>query len=111
MKDFEDNVKDIDIVYEILLRYYGMPLSARIDKLENIGDRTYCIGKVVIVCLEDTITDEIIDKLSKIKFAKIYFRDSSFKGENSLEIKQNLMTKLNLQKEYNDEKVYNVEFI
>lgn len=111
MKDFENGAKDIDIVYEILLRYYGMPLSAKIDKLDNIGHRTYSIGNVVIVCLEDTITNDTIDELSKIDFSKLYLRDSSFKGEKSLELKQNLMTRLNLQKNYNDEKVYKVEFI
>ena len=82
-----------------------------INKLDNIGDRTYNIGNVVIVCLEDIITKDIIDKLSKIDFAKLYLRDSSFKGEKSLELKQNLMTRLNLQKNYNDEKTYKVEFI
>lgn len=111
MKDFANGAKDINIVYEILLRYYGMPLSAKIDKLDNIGHRTYSIGNVVIVCLEDTITNDTIDELSKIDFSKLYLRDSSFKGEKSLELKQNLMTRLNLQKNYNDEKVYKVEFI
>ena len=111
MKDFVDGAKDIDIVYEILLRYYGMPLSAKIEKLDNIGERTYGIGNVVIVCLEDIITMDIIDKLAKIDFAKLYLRDSGFRGKNSLELKQNLMTRLNLQKDYNDEKSYKVEFI
>ena len=111
MKDFADGAKDIDIVYEILLRYYGMPLSAKIRKIEDIGPRTYSVGGVVIVCLEDIITKEIIDKLSNTNFAKLYLRDSSFKGEKSLELKQNLMTRLNLQKEYKDEKTYKVEFI
>ncbi len=111
MKDFVDDAKDIDIVYEILLRYYGMPLSAKIEKIDNIGKRTYSIGGTVIICLEDTITNEIIDKLSNTDFAKLYLRDSSFKGEKSLELKQNLMTRLNLQKEYKDEKTYKVEFI
>ena len=111
MKDFVDGAKDIDIVYEILLRHYGMPLSAEIEKLENIGEKTYSIGKVVIVCLEDTITNEIIDKIAQSNFAKLYIRDSSFKGEKSLQIKQNLMTRLNLQKIYKEEKTYKVEFI
>lgn len=111
MKDFVDEAKDIDIVYEILLRYYGMPLSAKIEKVQNLGERTYSIGGVIIVCLEDLITEELIDKLSNIDFAKLYLRDSSFKGENSLELKQNLMTRLNLQKDYKNEKTYKVEFI
>ena len=111
MKDFVDGAKDIDIVYEILLRYYGMPLSAKIEKLTDIGERVYSVGGVIIICLEDIVTNEIIDKLSNTNFAKLYFRDSSFKGEDSLELKQNLMTRLNLKKEYKDEKTYKVEFI
>lgn len=111
LKDFVDGAKDIDIVYELMLRYYGMPLSAKITKLDNIGSRTYSISDVIIVCLEDEITNEIVDKLSNIDFAKLYLRDSSFRGENSLEIKENLMIRLNLQKGYKDEKSYRIEFI
>ncbi len=111
LKDFVDGAKDIDIVYELMLRYYGIPLSAKITKLDNIGNRTYSIDDIIIVCLEDKITNEIVDKLSNIDFAKLYLRDSSFKGENSLEIKENLMIRLDLQKEYKDEKSYRVEFI
>lgn len=111
LQDFVYGAKDIDIVYEILLRYYGMPLSSKIEKLDNIGNRTYSIGGELIVCLEDKITVELVNRLAKVHFAKLYIRDSSFKGRKSLELKQNLMTRLNLQKSYNGEKVYKVEFI
>ena len=111
MQDFVEGSKDIDIVYEMLLRYYGMPLSASIAKMEDIGERTYIIDEKVIVCLEDVVTDEIIDKIASKKFAKLYLRDSSFKSEKSLEAKQNLITRLNQQKKYKEEKTYKVEFI
>ena len=111
LQDFNEGAKDIDIVYELLLRYYGMPLSAKINRIEEIGNRTYSVNDVIIVCLEDEITKEIVDKLSNMNFAKLYLRDSSFKGKDSLEIKENLMIRLNLQKEYNNEKSYRVEFI
>ena len=93
MQDFVQGANDIDIVYEILLRYYGMPLSAPIEKLSEVGERTYSINGTVIVCLEDQITEAFMDQLAKIKFDKLYLRDSSFQEENSLELKQNLMTR------------------
>lgn len=111
LKDFVEGSKDIDIVYELMLRYYGMPLSAKINKLNKIGNRTYSVDDTIIVCLEDFITNRIVDEIAEVNFDKLYLRDSSFKGDKSLEIKENLMIRLNLQKEYKDEKSYRVEFI
>lgn len=49
--DFTDGYSDTDIVYEIMLRQYGIPLSTPIEKLDSISDRTYIFADSVVVCL------------------------------------------------------------
>lgn len=108
--DFMPNTKDIDVVYEILLRHYGIPLTAKINKLDFIGDRTYTIENSIIVCLETKITQDIIDKISELEPIKVIFRDSAFGDDISL--KQNSIHRLNvLIEENNKNTTHVVEFI
>lgn len=108
--DFMPNTKDIDVVYEILLRQYGIPLTAKIDKLDFIGERTYTIENSIIVCLENKITKEIIDKISELDPIKVIFRDSAFGDDISL--KQNSIHRLNVLIEKNNKNTTHVvEFI
>lgn len=81
--DFTDGHNDTDIVYEIMLRQYGIPLSTPIEKLADVGDRTYIFADAVVVCLEPEITDALIEKLADIEPtpAKFVLRDSAF-GDN-----------------------------
>lgn len=81
--DFTDGHNDTDIVYEIMLRQYGIPLSTPIEKLVDVSDRTYIFADAVVVCLEPEITDELIEKLADIEPtpAKFVLRDSAF-GDN-----------------------------
>ena len=81
--DFTNGHNDTDIVYEIMLRQYGIPLSTPIEKLDSISDRTYIFADAVVVCLEPEITDELIEKLAAIEPtpAKFVLRDSAF-GDN-----------------------------
>ena len=78
--DFMPGVNDIDIVYEIMLKQYGIPLSTPIEKLSDISDRTYIFADAVVVCLDADITDELIEKLAAIEPipAKYILRDSAF---------------------------------
>lgn len=78
--DFMPGVNDIDIVYEIMLKQYGIPLSTPIEKLSDISDRTYTFADAVVVCLDADITDELIEKLAAIEPipAKYILRDSAF---------------------------------
>lgn len=78
--DFMPGVNDIDIVYEIILKQYGIPLSTPIEKLSDISDRTYIFADAVVVCLDADITDELIEKLAAIEPipAKYILRDSAF---------------------------------
>lgn len=108
--DFMPNTKDIDVVYEILLRHYGIPLTSKINKLDSIGDRTYTIEDSIIVCLETKITQDIIDKISELEPIKVIFRDSAFGDDISL--KQNSIHRLNvLIEENNKNTTHVVEFI
>lgn len=58
------NSKDIDIVYELMLRQRDLPLSESLEKLSQLGNRTYFYASSYIVCLETKITEELISKLS-----------------------------------------------
>ncbi len=78
--DFVDGFTDTDVVYEIMLRQYGVPLSAKIIQMSEISERTYIFNDAVVVCLESEITDELIEKLADIEPipAKFILRDSAF---------------------------------
>lgn len=112
--DFTPGFKDIDIVYEILLRHRDIPLSSSIEVLSDIGTRTYSIASTIIVCLEENISSEIVDKLAALepKPSKIIFRDSAF--DDDISLKLNSLKRLDFQlKRFNEAKdqTYRVEFI
>ena len=112
--DFNPGFTDIDVVYEILLRHRNIPLSANVEKLSSIGDRTYIFADTVVVCLEEKITEKIIDKIAAIEAmpAKIIFRDSAFDADISLKTNSMLRLEAQMKKNSGDEKkVYRVEFI
>lgn len=112
--DFTENFTDIDIVYEIMLRQRDIHLSSEVKKLDNIGKRTYSFADKYIVCLEENITNNIIEELSKIEPFPIKYvlRDSTF-NEN-ISFKDETMRKLDSYINKNKAKkqnVYTVEFI
>lgn len=78
--DFTPGHNDIDIVYEIMLRQYDIPLTTPIEKLDDISERIYIFADTVVVCLEPEITDDLVEKLAAIEPlpAKYVFRDSAF---------------------------------
>jgi len=112
--DFNPGFTDIDVVYEILLRHRDIPLSTNVEQLSNIGDRTYIFADTVVVCLEETIADWMIDKIAAIEPmpTKIIFRDSAFGDDISL--KENTMIRLEAQMRKHsglEKRAYRVEFI
>ncbi len=117
--DFTDGYNDIDVVYEIMLRHHNIPLSTPIEKLDEIGERTYMFADSVLVCLEREITDELIKKLAAIEPtpAKFILRDSAF-GDD-IEFKDVSFRRLSalIQNHQSDEEKkskysnYTVEFI
>ena len=48
--DFTIGHNDIDVVYEIMLRQYGIPLSTPIEKMPEISERTYIFADAVWFC-------------------------------------------------------------
>ena len=84
--DFMPGTKDIDVVYEILLRQRDIPLSSKVQKLSEIGDRTYIFAESFVVCLEENITEDLINKLVALNPlpVKFYFRDSAFNDDIDL---------------------------
>ncbi|MFU0783626.1 MAG: Type III restriction-modification system StyLTI enzyme Mod [Thermoanaerobacterium thermosaccharolyticum] len=112
--DFNPGFTDIDVVYEIILRHRDFPLTSKIEKLSHIGERTYIFADSVVVCLEEKMTNEVVDKIAEIepKPLKVIFRDSAFDDDISLKI--NTMNRLDVQlKKHNQGKEisYRVEFI
>lgn len=112
--DFNYGFTDIDVVYEILLRHRDIPLSSKVENLKEIGKRTYMFADAVVVCLENEITEKIVDKIAAIEPIpiKIIFRDSAF-GDN-ISLKENTMIRLEAQIKKNSgimKKSYRIEFI
>ncbi|WP_157872744.1 site-specific DNA-methyltransferase [Desulfoscipio gibsoniae] len=112
--DFNPGYTDIDVVYEILLRHRDIPLSTNVEKLSSIGERTYIFADTVVVCLEENVTETIIDKIAAIEPmpTKVIFRDSAF--EDNISLKTNSMLRLEAQMKKNsgiEKKAYRVEFI
>lgn len=112
--DFMPGTKDIDVVYEILLRQRDIPLSAKVELLEDIGKRTYIFADSYVVCLETEITEELIEKLAAINPLPIKYilRDSAF-GDD-IELKDLSYRRLQALIERNtgeSKKAYTVEFI
>ena len=117
--DFTKGYTDIDVVYEIMLRQFDIPLSTPIEKLPSVSDRTYIFADAVVVCLEPEITTELIEKLAAIEPtpAKFVLRDSAFNDDIQLKdvsfrrlsaLIKNHQTEEERKSKYNN---YTVEFI
>lgn len=117
--DFTKGYIDIDVVYEIMLRQFDIPLSTPIEKLPEVSDRTYIFADAVVVCLEPDITTELIEKLAAIEPtpAKFVLRDSAFNDDIELKdvsfrrlsaLIANHQTEEERKSKYNN---YTVEFI
>lgn len=93
-EDFNPHFTDLDIVYELMLRRQDIELTEEIKKLDNIGDRIYIVGDTMLVCLEEDITEEIVEKIGDINtdFSWIVLRDSAF--DDNCELKINTTKKL-----------------
>ena len=112
--DFMPGSKDIDIVYEILLRQRDIPLSAKVELLEDIGKRTYIFADSYLVCLEEDITVELIEKLAELNPLPIKFilRDSAFGDDIALKDEAYRRLKALIERNSGEsKKTYTVEFI
>lgn len=112
--DFMPNTKDIDVVYEIMLRQRDVALSESVELLSDIGSRTYLYASSFLACLETEITEALVEKIAAIDPLpiKFIFRDSAFKDDIAL--KDETFRKLRALVERNSgesKPTYTVEFI
>lgn len=112
--DFMPGTKDIDVVYEVMLRQRDVPLSSSVELISHIGPRTYMFADSYVVCLEEDITEELVEKLAAIDPLPIKYvlRDSAF-GDN-ISLKEETFRRLQLLVERNtgvSKKTYTVEFL
>lgn len=112
--DFMPDTNDIDIVYELMLRQRDVALSESLERLNDIGERTYLYASSYLVCLETNVTEELIDKLAAIDPLpiKFIFRDSAFKDDIALKDETFRRLKALIEKNSGTAKqTYTVEFI
>ncbi|MBP3199863.1 MAG: site-specific DNA-methyltransferase, partial [Butyrivibrio sp.] len=112
--DFMQDSKDEYIVYELILRQRDVSLSEKMDRLSNIGKRTYLYADSYLVCLESKITEEMVDKLAGLDPVpvKFIFRDSAFGDDIALKDETFRRLRAVIDKNAGDTKVsYTVEFI
>ncbi len=114
LMDFMPGSKDEDIVYEIILRQRDVPLSETMERLTEVGERTYLYAASYLVCLECKITEEMVDKLAGLDPVpvKFIFRDSAFGDDIALKDETFRRLKAVIDKNAGNAKVsYTVEFI
>ena len=114
LMDFMPETNDIDVVYEIMLRQRDIPLSESIEKLNNIGERTYLYADAYLICLETEISTPMIDKIAAIDPTpiKFIFRDSAFKDDIALKDETFRRLKAVVEKNSRQAKTtYTVDFI
>lgn len=114
LMDFMPNTKDIDVVYELMLRQRDVALSESVELLSDIGSRTYLYASSYLVCLETQITEELVGKLAELDPLpiKFIFRDSAFKDDIALKDETFRRLKALIEKNAGTNKpTYTVEFI
>ena len=112
--DFMPGAKDVDIVYELMLRHRDVALSETLEQLSDIGSRTYLYASSYLVCLETEITEELVSKLAELDPLpiKFIFRDSAFKDDIALKDETFRRLKALIEKNAGTNKpAYTVEFI
>ncbi len=112
--DFMPGANDIDIVYELMLRQRDVALSETLEHLSDIGNRTYLYASSYLVCLETTISEDLVSKLAELDPLpiKFIFRDSAFKDDISLKDETFRKLKALIEKNAGTSKpTYTVEFI
>lgn len=112
--DFMPGSKDEDIVYELILRQRDVPLSERLERLSDIGERVFLYADSYLVCLENEITKEMVEKLAGLDPVpvKYIFRDTAFGDDIALKDETFRRLKAVIGKNAGDTKVtYTVEFI
>lgn len=114
IKSEHPGAKDVDIVYELMLRQRDVAFSETLEQLSDIGSRTYLYASSYLVCLETEITKELVSKLAELAPLpiKFIFRDSAFKDDIALKDETFRRLKALIEKNAGTNKpAYTVEFI
>jgi adenine-specific DNA-methyltransferase len=75
-----------DILYELLLKS-GFPLSTSVEKLSLAGRSVYSIGGgVFLVCLDKSLTLEVIREMAAMKPSRVVCLDAGFAGDDQLKV-------------------------
>jgi adenine-specific DNA-methyltransferase len=114
--DFVPGYTDTDVVYELMLRQSNIPLTQAITKPVPgaNGKRTYLYADAYLICLEETVTKELIETLAAIEPTpnKYFFRDSAFGTDIALKDESFRRLKAEIHKHHgNLGAAYTVEFI
>ncbi len=73
-----------DILYELLMKA-GFPLTTRVEKVKLAGKQIFSIEEgALLICLENEITDELIDALVDANPVQVICLDAAFKGNDQL---------------------------
>jgi len=85
---FVDNVKgeavEEDILYELILKS-GLDLNVTVKKKKVDGKKYFVVdGGKLIICLEDKITEKLVDAILKGKPEKVICLDRGFGGNDQL---------------------------
>ena len=73
-----------DILYELLLKAGFMP-TEKIELLELAGKKVFSVAEgALLICLENEITQELVDSISKIKPKQFICLDKAFHGNDQL---------------------------
>jgi len=86
---FVDNVKSEsrqeNILYELILKSGLFDLNVGIEKKKVNGKKYFAVdGGKLIICLEDKITEKLVDAISKGKPEKVICLDKGFGGNDQL---------------------------
>lgn len=112
--DFVPGYTDTDVIYELILRQSNISLTGSITKPITEAKRTYLYADAYLVCLEETITQKLVESLASIEPTpnKYFFRDSAFGTDIALKDETFRRLKAEIHKNHGDlGAAYTVEFI
>lgn len=112
--DFVPGYTDTDVIYELMLRQSNIPLTGSITEPITVAKRTYLYADAYLVCLEETITQKLVESLAAIEPTpnKYFFRDSAFGADIALKDETFRRLKAEIHKNHGDlGAAYTVEFI
>lgn len=96
-----------DLLFEILLKSGFMP-TEKAAELELAGKKVYSIaGGALLICLEDTVSKELIDEVAAAEPQQFICLDAAFGGNDQLKANTvQTFAALNMQKETHNQIVF-----